>query len=131
MVVGGFIISGFAEDEVIKIARDDDAFIKTVGVSGEVARRTNFNQSGMITITLMQSSASNDDLSALASVDYATRGIAGAVPVIMKDQSGRSLFVSPFGWVKKFPDSSFAKNPGSREWIIDCSTLLISIGGNG
>lgn len=130
MLVGGFLISGFAEDEIVRVVRDADAFFKHVGTSGEVARVQNLNQAGQITIRLMQSSASNDDLSVLASLDVATSGLAGAVPVLMKDPSGRSLNVAAFGWVKKIPDATFGKDVGSREWVIDCATLATFAGGN-
>lgn len=130
LTVGGFIISGFAEDEFVKVARDDDAFFKHVGVTGEVARVQNFNQSGTVTVVLMQSSASNDDLSALAAVDFASRGLAGAVPVTCRDRSGRSVFASVFSWVKKFPDSTYGRDATTREWVIECANLLISMGGN-
>lgn len=130
VVVGGFIILGFADGEAIRISRDDDAFYKTVGVSGEVARRLSLNTAGSLTISLMQSSISNDDLSTLTALDYATGGLAGAVPVLVRDKSGRSVFASVFGWVKKLPDSVYASDVGIREWTIDCAALLESLGGN-
>lgn len=130
ITVGGFLLSGFADDEVLRVARDDDLFFKRVGVAGEVARVMNLNQAGSISVSLMQSSPSNDDLSVLASLDQATSGLAGAVPILVRDKSGRSVFVSATGWVKRFPDSVYSRDPSVREWTLDCSTLLIFVGGN-
>lgn len=128
LVVGGYIIGGFADDEFVDVERDEDAYIKKVGVGGEVARMKNKNRSGRIIIRLMQSSPSNDALSLLAVLDEF--GDFGAVPILARDHSGRSLFATPLGWIKKFPKAMWRKEVEIREWVLDTISLSIYVGGN-
>ena len=91
VIYGGAIISGFANGTFITVSRDEDAFMKSVGADGEVCRSRNANRSGSITLTLLQSSASNDVMSAFAAAD----ALSGAVPlpIQIKDNTGTSAFI--------------------------------------
>ena len=128
LIVGGNIIQGFAEDDMIEVSRDEDMWKKKVGTDGEVTRGKTNNKAGSIIIRLMQSSASNDVLSALALADEASN--AGAVPVMFRDGSGRSLFATDFGWVKRFPKTAWKNDVSFWEWTIDTGVLNIFVGGN-
>jgi hypothetical protein len=128
LVIGGYIMEGFVEDEFIDVERDEDAYTKKVGVSGEVARIKNKNKAGKITVRLMQSSPSNDELSLLATLDEFAD--VGAVPILCRDDSGRALFASIFGWVKRFPKAIYRKDITGREWQIDTASLEVYLGGN-
>ena len=127
LIVGGNIITGFADDDFIEIERDEDAFTKKTGVDGITTRAKNNNRSGHVIIRIMQSSSSNDALTALALADEASMG--GAVAVLCKDGSGRSAFSSVSGWVKKFPKTAWKKDVNFWEWTIDCVALNIFVGG--
>jgi len=127
-IIGGKIIGGWADDDFVEIERDEDMWTKKVGVDGEVTRAKSNNKAGHVTIRIMQSSSSNDDLSALALADEATN--AGAGPFLAKDASGRSVYASDFCWVKKFPKVVYKKGVAFYEWTIDTGTLDIFIGGN-
>lgn len=128
MIVGGAIMSGFADDDFVEVERDEDAFSKKVGVDGEVTRAKTNNKAGKITIRLMQSSSSNDELSAFALLDEASN--KGVVPVLARDASGRSVFASDSGWVRKFPKATYKKGVNVMEWVIDTGSLDIFEGGN-
>ncbi len=128
VIVGGVPISGFAEDSMVKTVRDEDTFAKKVGVDGEVSRSQNHNRSGTVTITLMQTSPSNDVLSGFAALDELTG--AGVVPVLIKDLSGTSTFFSSSCWVKKPPEGAYGKEVGNREWVLDTVDIDIFNGGN-
>ncbi len=82
----------------------------------------------MITITLAQTSPSNDVLSGFMLLDE-TKG-AGVVPIICKDNSGRSTFFAATGWVQQPPEVEFGKEITEREWVFDCTDLDIFVGGN-
>jgi len=127
-IVGGNILQGFADGTFIKAERNDPAFNLKVGVDGEGTRSKSNNKSGKITITLMQSSSSNDDLSTLAAKDEASN--SGVVPFFGEDGSGRSLFTALTCWVQKYPDSEFAKEVSTRTWVLETDDLEIFIGGN-
>ena len=128
VLVNAVPLSGFSDDGMIEAEREEDTFIKKVGVDGFTSRARNRNKSGEITITLQQTSPSNDHLSALAILDEQTG--RGVVPVLIKDLSGRSVLASAFAWVRKPPASAFAKEVEDREWILDCASLDIFTGGN-
>lgn len=53
LVMNGKIITGFASDSMITIARNEDTVTTQVGVKGDVAYNENANESGTITVTLM------------------------------------------------------------------------------
>lgn len=127
LIVGGYIMTGFGPEDFVEVERDEDAYTKKVGVSGEVARVRNLNRAGVITLRLMQSSPSNDALSLLATLDEFAD--LGAVPILARDHSGRSLFTSVFGWVKRFPKTVWKKDVALWEWKIDTATLSIYMGG--
>lgn len=127
LIIGGNIIGGFVEDDFVEVERDEDAYKKYAGVSGEIARVKNLNRSGSIKLRLMQSSDSNDALSLLAALDeFANLGV---VPILARDHSGRSLFAAVLGWVKKYPKATWKKDVSGWEWIIDTTSLTIYVGG--
>lgn len=127
-IVGGKILSGFADGTFIVVERNEQAFNLKVGVDGEGTRAKSNNKSGKITITLMQSSASNDDLSAIAAADELSN--AGVVPFYMKDNSGRSVCTALSSWIQKYANSEFAKETTTRQWVLETDDIEIFIGGN-
>lgn len=128
IIVGGKIISGFADGSMVKISRNEQAYMLKVGADGEGTRVRSRNKSGKIEITLMQSSDANDIFSAYAISDEATN--SGAVPVLIRDGSGRTLVDAATAWVQKLPDSEFAKDAKERVWILETDEVNIFIGGN-
>lgn len=58
LVMNGKIITGFASDSMITIARNEDTVTTQTGVKGDVAYNENANESGTITVTLMGTSSS-------------------------------------------------------------------------
>jgi hypothetical protein len=124
----GVPIVGYADGTFVAVARADDAFTMQVGASGEVTRSRSQNKAGSITFTLMQASASNDVLSEAAAQDEVS-GL-GTGPVFIRDNLGRTVLNAPYGWVRKMPDTEFAKTAGSRVWVLDCSLITMHVGGN-
>jgi hypothetical protein len=127
-IIGGKIMSGFADGTFIKISMNSDAFSLKVGVDGEGTRSKSNDYSGKLEITLMQSSESNDDLSAFAIADRLSN--SGAVPLIVKDGSGRTVASAVTGWITKFPDTEFAKEVSTRAWTIETDNWQLLVGGN-
>lgn len=120
-------ISGLADDFAVA-SRAEDAFIPTVSADGEVTRAKNANQMGSITITLKNSSASNDALSAAALADQVDG--AGVKPIIVKDNFGTTVVSGAEAWVRKTPDVNRGKEVGDTEWVFDVAKLFIKPGGN-
>lgn len=127
---GAIIIGGFADGVFCKVERTSEAFNTKAGADGEVCRtRTNDNR-GKITITLMQSSLSNDLLSAQHSLDKALPLGLGTSHLLIKDLSGRTLCEAPQSWIVKEPDQEFGKEAADREWVLEASDLITFVGGN-
>lgn len=127
IVFGGFPISGYAEGTFVNVARDADAFSKNVGSGGSVARAKSNNKSGSVTITLQQTSLSNDYLSGVAIADDI--GGTGILPLIVKDLEGTTLYESAHAWIRKVADGDFSNEIEGREWVIDCEVLEMVTGG--
>jgi len=130
VLIGMVPISGFAEDEFISIAVDEDSFTTVTGVDGETTRSKAMNRNATVSVKLMQSSQANAYLSALHLLDLVTPGGAGIVPVLIKDKQGTSLFECATSFIVKFPDQPYAKAAGPREWSVKCVGALMFLGGN-
>lgn len=128
LIVGGKIITGYADGTFVTPERNEDAFMLKVGVDGEGSRSKNANKSGKITIVLMQTSPSNDYLSALALADELSGN--GVVPALMKDNLGTTLVTALSAWVKKIANPEMAKEVGTRTWVIETDELNMLVGGN-
>lgn len=128
LVFDNQLITGIQDGTFVEISRDEDSFFLHVGGDGEAARARNSNRAGTIKFTLMQSSPSNDVLSALATLDENTGG--GVRPVMVKDNSGTTVAQGAQAWIQKPADVTFAKEPSEpREWLIRVADLRTVIGG--
>jgi hypothetical protein len=131
VVFNGLTIdSGRADGTFVKIDWEADRFTDKAGADGETTRSKTNDKRATITLTLMQSSASNAALSALAALDDVAPNGAGVGPVLIKDRSGLSLYSAPASWIARSPDAEFAAEAGTREWKIRVSGLQAFDGGN-
>ena len=128
IIVAGIPIGGFADGTFITVARDNPAFTNGSGADGEGWRAKSNDKTGTMTLTLLQTSASNDALSALAALDEASGD--GVGPFLLKDNSGRTLVAAETCWVEKVSDSEFARDVTNREWAIKTDSLNTFVGGN-
>lgn len=128
VVFGGAILTGYAEDSFIKIEMSTEAFTMHVGGDGEVSRTRNVDRTGKVTVKLKQTSDSNDILSAFYTADITS--LQGYLPVIVKDNAGRTLAAGSSAWIQKLPETEFGKEIGEREWVLDVADLDYFVGGN-
>ena len=129
VLVGGNIISGYADGTFVVVERDEDAYIKHSGTDGDVSRAKTNNKTGTMTLTLAQTSFSNDILDGIRILDELSND--GVVPVMIKDGSGRTLLFAAEAWVRKMPSSEYGNEITDREWVLDLAKLDGKIGGNG
>lgn len=128
ITVGGFPISGFADGSFVTVERNEDMWTLQVGADGEAARSKSNNRSGRLTVSLLQTSASNDVLSAFAQADDV--GGAAQFPVSVEDALGNSLFFTDTAWVKKMAPAPYGKEAAAREWVLETDVLVAFVGGN-
>lgn len=124
----GVVIDGFEDGTFLTIGRNNDSFADGTGSDGEGWRAKSNDKSGIATLTLLQMSASNDALSAIHALDEASGD--GIGPLLVKDNSGRSLYSAETAWLQKPADGEFARTKSSREWVIKTDDLDIFVGGN-
>ncbi len=128
VIWGPIIFSGLTDDgDAITAEHDEDHATKKVGLGGEVARAMNMNRCGGVSVRLMATSMTNDELSAAAAVDRLDR--SAVFPLTIKDLSGLTVFFTKSAWIKKIPQLTYAKEIGVREWPFDCGQIDTFIGG--
>lgn len=126
--IGGVPMSGYAEGTFIEVDRDEATWTKVVGADGLVTRGKTNNFSGTLTLTLKQSSPSNDVLSGFLAIDELTN--QGVVPILIKDLSGNSIYFSATAWIAQYANSAFGKAISDRAWTISLGDLEIFVGSN-
>lgn len=129
ITIGGVPMSGFADGTFLEITSDTQQFTKVVGADGYTTRVKSNNYGGVMTLTLSQSSPSNDVLSGFLALDRTAN--AGVVPILIKDMSGSTIIFSGTGWIQQFPDVTFGNEINNRAWALDLADIDILIGGNG
>ncbi|KKN04674.1 hypothetical protein LCGC14_1095070 [marine sediment metagenome] len=127
--VGTFVVEGFADGTFVTVERNEDSFSVQVGSDGEAARSKSNNRSGRITIQILQSSPSNDLLSALHALDENSPSGDGIVPSIVKDLNGTSLYTAQHSWIVKGPSAEHGREATAREWVIETDDLTAAYGG--
>lgn len=120
---GGVSLSGFADGTFISVTASMERFQKVVGADGEVARGRSNDDTHEVTITLMQTSPSNDDLAAIAKSDRQSND--GVRALAIRDLGGNTLMFWPEAWVRQTPDIEFAKEVGERAWVFDTGQIAI------
>lgn len=130
VIFAGISLQGFADGEFVKIEQETDSFADVVGTDGEVSRSKTSDKRATVTISLMQTSTSNDLLSAIATLDQIAPGGAGVGVLYIRDRLGRALFTSAEAWIAKVPDVSLDREPTKRDWKFRCAQLFRVDGGN-
>lgn len=117
IVFGTKQLTGFADGTFVSIETQGDGVTAIVGCDQEVVRSiAPDNILKNITVTLLQSSDSNDYLSLIQDSDNQSGN--GILPMAIKDLSGRSLMVTDQAWIQKKPSFSRGKSAGdgSTQW---------------
>lgn len=121
-------ISGFSDGTFLEIDRSEPTWNTVVGADGLVTRGKTNNFTGTVTLTLKQSSPSNDVLSGLMAIDEATN--AGVFPILVKDLSGNSIYFGGRCWVTQYANSTFGKDINDRQWTLMMDEADIFVGSN-
>lgn len=129
ITLGSHTVSGYGEDTFINIAPVGDGTQSLAGADGEVARSMDNNPLREITLTVLQSSETNDFLSDMLNMDRATG--RGYFPLQVLDLNGTTQFAASQAWVANIPEVSFGAAVEEREWTIHAvESSDTHIGGN-
>ena len=130
MFFGVIEMSGFAADAAISLEHDEDDWEFHAGVDGAGTRSKMSIKSATVTVSLEQTSAVNDLLSAHRTLDLNTPGGVGGQELIIKDNSGRTLLFAETAWIQKPPTAELNRASTVREWIFRTDNVVALHGGN-
>lgn len=123
----GIPFLAYMDGTFISAERTNDAFSMQVGAGGDVTRVRSRDLTGSVTFTLQAASPTNDLLSAVAAEDELFGTGYGAL--MIKDLNGNTLLEAPTAWIRKLPTTEFSDEASGREWVLDCSELIMFVGG--
>ena len=115
-------MEGFADGTFITVNRNNPNWSVMSGASGETARARSNDLTGTVELTLMQSSASNNILSAFLTADEATN--SGKFSFYMEDGASGTVISAAEMWVQQAPTVEFGKELGDRVWTLETGQLV-------
>ena len=127
-IAGVYKLDGYIEGKFLSVNRKDSLFSTSTSSDGMVSRVHNGNMVYTVTVTLASTSESNQVLTYLSLIDFATQ--MGKFPLFIKDKQGSTLLFSPTTWIEKQPNSDFGLSVEAREWELTCSQAVFNLGGN-
>jgi hypothetical protein len=125
--LNGLPLTGFAEGSLLSVEFDEDAYVKSVGSTGEVARTKTNNYTGQITFSLQYTSTANQILMNMAKLDRDSND--GIATILIEDGSGASALYCDSAWVMKAPDLELNNDNAALEWILDCGQIEFEFNG--
>jgi hypothetical protein len=130
VIYNGVPLSGFADGTFVNITTPSDGITTKMGADGELARAINPDRRTTVTITLQQTSPSNDILSGFYSLDTISCG-GGVGPIMIQDLCGDTLFAASAAWIVKPADVEFSNEITNRAWQIATGVPSIyNVGGS-
>jgi len=127
VIVGGRVLSGFANGTFITAERDSDNFSDAAGIN-IVSRSKITDKRGNITMVFQQTAPDVAYLSDLSKQDELDSG--GIVSVLIRDASGNSLVEAAEAWLQKPTVVTYADELTNREYVLRCAELIINDRGN-
>ena len=147
-------ISGFMEGSFVSIKRETPIFNHQRSMDGHCAISVQKYSTYTVTLTLAQTSDSNQflhslqklmlksltkldstspfsGLSSLSGIKTTVSNVISKLPFIIKDGSGNSVFFARDVWLDTEPDVTYSAGMESRTWTIKCLNATNSIAGNG
>lgn len=124
------IVSGYSEDTMVSVEPMAEAFNMYTSADNKSTLIFNANKTATVTLTLNQTSETNDVLSQAYEEFVATKSPSKLFTISVKDNNGRSLYVSPQAFIGKRPTAVFANSMQNREWTLLCHNMSQYSGGN-
>lgn len=128
IIYGAHVVKGYADGAFINTVYNANTWELVKGADGEAARVLTNDNSVIITVTLLQTSASNTVFSAFSNIDRKTG--KGSLPMLIKDNAGLTAGGGSVAWIQKPADQANSKSVESRAWNIVVPHYEGIIGGN-
>lgn len=117
VIFGILELEGYAEgDDVVTIESETEQFADIAGAKGDVVRSQTNDNRCTVTVKLLQTSASNKELTALYNLDRTTG--AGILPLVVEDKETGESYVVNNAWIQRVPSIVRGQGVNSMDWII-------------
>lgn len=105
---------GFSPDTKITVSRNNDNAIPHMGTDGELSVALSRDRSGVMTVSLQNTSGFNKNLMLF----QRQADVTGAIffPVLLEGSQGPSI--STIGWIQRQPDLEYGTEVGDLQWEI-------------
>ena len=115
MSFGGYVITDW---QSISIARNSKMYTQYKGIGGKNTRVYNSDRSCTIKVKVLQTGMANSIMSEVVRQDDLTR--SARLELIIKDNSGDSLFTTTTAYITGYPDIVYSEGFEWREWEVLC-----------
>lgn len=124
-------ISGYVEGTFLELSRVVPHATLYTGADATNSRVVRRVRNFEITLTLAQTSESNDVLSQLLIMDEESRTGEDLFSITIKDTSGRTVAFAAQAFIGTSPDTAFSETIEGRSWVLNAVGMRIFEGGNG
>lgn len=122
VVCGGEKIKGFAPGTFVVVERLSEAYRLIKGSEGTHTRSKTHDNTGRITITLLQTSEANQALAGFWDEDEEGRG---TFDVEIQDATGGFGIVTGTFWIAQYPRLESGVTDSDREWVLETDNLSV------
>ena len=121
---GNHMVSGYAEDSFVTVDPNGDGVTKKVGCDGEIVRSISPDDTYVIKLSVLHTSATNSFLQNKFNQDIKTGD--GMFPVLIKDLKGGMLFSTDAAWPSKPASRGFGKEASNRDWELHTGSGVLT-----
>lgn len=132
VILGVLPVSGLSDgDSVIARRVTPEMYNSRAGMKGAVARARVTDKRGQVELHILQTSAANDAISAMANLDSLTMDGKAVFPITIADLSGRTVISAGQAWLMSVGDITFSTGAvAERVYIFESADLKYQLGGN-
>lgn len=125
-IVQGVPVTGLAGgDDVYTFKLAEDRVKKSVGIDGAVALAVTNDETGEVTIKLMQTSPTNLAFLALSALQKATTALV-PISLLFQDTFRQDRIIGINGWIEATPEVNRGSAINTHEWKFGFETLTLA-----
>jgi len=131
VIIGVLPLTGLSDGDSVVARRNEALYAKRVGMKGAVARARITDKTGQIEVHILQTSAANAAISAMANLDSLTMDGKAVFPITIVDLSGATVISAGQAWLMQIGDVTFSTNAvAERVYTFECADLKMVLAGN-
>lgn len=119
--VNGYNVTGFSDNDIVKIARNNPSSELVMDAQGRPSRYMTNDKSGSIQIICQQDSDANREFRELINIDEESGD--GLAMLSVSNPSNKEKFLSNDAFIEKPAEVSLGKELNTREWNFICPDL--------